>query len=42
MVKTLHVQCRGVGLIPGQGPRVPHAAQQGQEIKINLKNADSD
>ena len=42
MVKTLHIQCRGVGLIPVQGPGVPHAAQHGQKMKIKFENADSD
>ena len=35
VVKTPHFQCRdagGVGSIPGQGTKIPHAAWCGQEI----------
>ena len=30
MVKTLHSQCRGIGLIPGQRAEVEHAVWHGQ------------
>ena len=33
VVKTLHLQCRGAGSIPGQGTKIPHAAQCGQNAK---------
>ena len=26
VVKTLHFQCKGAGLIPGGGAKIPHAA----------------
>ena len=31
VVKTLHFQCRGEGLIPGYGSKIPRALQHGQE-----------
>lgn len=34
MVKTLYFNSGGTGLIPGQGTKVPHAAQYGQKLKI--------
>ena len=30
MVKTLHFQCRGPGLIPGWRTKIPRATQHGQ------------
>ena len=33
VVKTPHSQCRGAGLIPGQGTKIPHASQRGQKKK---------
>ena len=30
VVKTLHSHCRGEGLIPSQGSRIPHALRQDQ------------
>ena len=31
VVKTLHSQCRGMGLIPGQGTKILHATQHDQK-----------
>ena len=33
VVKTLHFNSGGMGSIPGQRTKVPHAAQYGQKIK---------
>ena len=33
MVKILPFQCRGMGLIPGQGTRTPHAGQPKKKKK---------
>ena len=33
MVKTLYFQCKGVGSIPGQGTKIPHAVGCGQKGK---------
>ena len=32
MVKTPHVQCEGVGSIPGGGTSIPHVSGPGQKI----------
>ena len=34
VVKTLSCQCKGAGLIPGWGTKIPHALQHDQIIKI--------
>ena len=34
-VKMLNSQCRGRGLIPGQGTKIPHATHCGQKISQN-------
>ena len=39
VVKTPHFQCRGTGLIPGQGTKIPHAAHYGQKIKSKEKKS---
>ena len=33
VVKTLRFHCRGVGAIPGQGTKIPHAARHSQKKK---------
>ena len=33
MVKTLLSQCRGLGSIPDQGTKIPHATWPGQKMK---------
>ena len=33
VVKTPHFQCRGMGSIPGWGPKISHAVQVGQKKK---------
>ena len=38
VVKTLHFQYKGMGLISGQGTKIPHAMWQGQSIKKKKKN----
>ena len=44
MAKILTFQCRGTGLIPGQGTKTLHAMREGQKTKINelkkKKNSD--
>ena len=37
VVKTLSFQCRGTGLIPGPGTKIPHAEQHRQKKKTTLK-----
>ena len=37
VVKTPSFQCGGVGLIPGQGTRIPHVTQHSQKTKSKLK-----
>ena len=37
MVKTLCSQCRGTGLIPGQGTKILHAARCSQKPPQKLK-----
>ena len=34
VVKTLHVHCRGTGLVPGQKTKIPHASGCNQKITI--------
>ena len=31
VVKALHFQCSGMGLMPGQGTKIPHAVQHNQK-----------
>ena len=38
VVKTLRFHCRGTGLIPGQGTKIPHATWCGPKKKKKLKN----
>ena len=33
VVRTLHFQCRGRGLIPGLGTKIPHATWHNQNLK---------
>ena len=37
MVRTLCCQCRGVGLTPGWGTKIPHTTLCGQKIKNKIK-----
>ena len=39
VVKTLSFQCRGTGLIPGPGTKIPHAVQHRQKKKKKKNNA---
>ena len=39
VVKIPPFQCRGVGLIPGHGTKIPHAAQHDQKIEGEKKSA---
>ena len=41
VVKTLSFQCRGIGLIPGPGTKIPHAVQDSKKKKKKkpLKNS---
>ena len=36
-VETLSFQCRGMGSIPGQGTKIPHAVWHGHKEKKTLK-----
>ena len=35
VIRTLDCHCCGLGLIPGQGTKIPQAVQQGQKKKEN-------
>ena len=36
MIKTLCFQCRGHGLIPAQGTKIPHAKWPEKKKKVNV------
>ena len=36
MVRILYIHCQGLGLIPGQGVKIPQAMHHGQKIKNNF------